>query len=138
MSIAACYSNMGNKEKAIYITESLVDSRKRARTSEEDRANFFPALLFSLSNLYGQEGRIKESIKACEQGLEVAREYNSLNFIPRLLHNLATGLRRIGEEEQIYKPHLIRAYHCAYAIGQTQIAKGIKEDAEKRFNIVID
>jgi transcriptional regulator with XRE-family HTH domain len=136
MAIAACCVYLEDKERAINIFESLVKSREKSRTSEEDRAIFFPVLLFNLSNLYGQAERVKESLKACEQGLAISKEYNNFRFVPRLLHNMASGLRLSGEEEQIYKPLLVRAYHCAYAMGQMGIAKTIKKEAKEKFGIL--
>ncbi|MCL2400649.1 MAG: helix-turn-helix transcriptional regulator [Defluviitaleaceae bacterium] len=136
MSIAAYYSKIGNREKAIHISDELIKSRENSQTSEEDRAIFFPALFFGLSNLLGQAGRIKDSLKACEKGLEISKEYNNFRFVPQLLHNKASGLRLQGEEEKIYKPLMVRAYHCAYAMGLTGVAKRIKEDAKNDFGIL--
>lgn len=135
LHISVCYSAIGDKERAIYIAEALIESREKSRTSEEDRAVFFPVLFSNLSNHYGQIGELKKSMEVCRRGLEISREYNNFRFVPKLLLNLASCLCLLGEEEQIYKPHVVRAYHCAYAMGLTKVAKDIKRDAEEHFGI---
>ena len=60
LSISFRYDVMGDKERAIYIVEALIENREKSRTTEEDRAVFFPVLFFNLSNQYGQMGEIKK------------------------------------------------------------------------------
>ena len=87
--------------------------------------------------MLGKANRYKESLAVCNNAIEICREYNRLRLVSIILHNMASCYRLLGEEEQIYKPHLIRAYHCAYAIGDNETANIIKKDAEKDFGIVI-
>jgi len=136
LSISFHYSALGDKERAVYIAETLIENREKSRTTEEDRVVFFPALFFNLSNQYGQMGEIKKSMEACRRGLEISREYNNFRFVPGLLFNLASGLCLSGEEEQMYKPYVVRAYHCAYAMGEMKVARDIKRDAEEYFGIL--
>ena len=71
------------------------------------------------------------------KAIKICRECSNLLYVPIILYNMANCLHLLGEEEQIYKPHIIRAYHCAYAIGDTRIAQIIKKDAEDDFGIII-
>ncbi|MCL2854521.1 MAG: hypothetical protein FWE21_02755 [Defluviitaleaceae bacterium] len=137
MSIAVRSNKIGDKDKAIYITEALINNRENLRTSEDDKASFLPALLFNLSNYLGQAGKIRESLQACDKGLEICREYNRFDLTPVLLHNKATNQRMLGEEERMYRTHLIRAYHSANAMGQFDVAEEVKKDAEESFGINI-
>ena len=128
-------SKIGQKDRAIAITEAVIESRENSRTSEEDRAKLFPALLFNLSNYLGQSGKIKEALKVCSRAIEVCREYNNLKFVPEILFNMAYSYHALGEQEQVYKIQLVRAYHCAYAMGENETAKLIKKYAEEDFGI---
>jgi len=135
--IASRYSRMGDHEKAINIMQLLIDGRESSKTSEDDRAKLFPALMFNLSNHLGKAGRLKEAQDVCEKAIKVCREYNSLRVIPKILLNLASCLRMQGEEKRVWEVHLFRAYYAAYAHGSTELGKEIKENAEKNFGVVI-
>lgn len=127
----------GETGRAIAMNKAVIENRKNSRTSEEDRALLFPSLMSNLSTLLGKAGEYKESLKLCEEAIEICREYNNLRTVPILLNNMASCMRLLGEEEAVYKPHLIRAYHCAYAMGNFKTADIIKKDAEEDFGIVI-
>jgi len=128
-------SALGRFEHAISLTKAIIESRERIRVSEEDKAHLLPVLLFNVSTMLGREEKFKESLKYCTDALEAAREYNNFRLVPGILYNMASCYRILGEEEHIYKTHLMRAYHCAYAIGDNRIAKIIKNDAECSFGI---
>jgi len=126
---------LGETERAISINEAIIKNRENIRASEEDKAKLLPAIMFNMSNLLGQSGKHKEALKYCNTALDISREYNNLLSVPGILYNTACSLKLLGEEERVYKPHLQRAYHCAYAIGDTENANIIKNDAEKYFGI---
>ena len=135
--IAIRLNSMGERDRSINLTRSIIESRENSRVSEEDKADIFPALMANLSTMLGVTGKFKESLTCCNQALEICREYNNLRFIPNILYNIASCHRKMGEEEQTYKPYLVRAYHCAYAIGNNVVANIIKSDAEKNFGIAL-
>ena len=137
VEIAGRLSIMGERDRAITLTKAIIESREESRTSEEDRTTLFPALMTNLSTMLGKAKRYKESIAICNEAIEICREHNRLRLVPVILYNMASCYHLLGEEEQIYKPHLIRAYHCAYAIGDNEAANIIKKDAEDRFDITI-
>jgi len=128
---------MGERDRAIALKVSMIESRENLRASEEDKAKTLPALMSNLSTMLGKAGRYKECLKYCERAIEICREYNNFRLVPKILNNMASALKDLGEEEQIYKPHLVRAYHCAYAMGYTETARIIKKDAEEDFGIII-
>ena len=133
--LALRLNNSGEKERAITITKAIIESRDSIRASEEDKATHLPSLTFNLSNYLGQAGRYKESLDYCDKAIKVSREYGNLGTVPRILHNMASCYRLLGEEQQVYKTYLVRAYHCAYAIGDNEVANNIKKDAEAKFGI---
>lgn len=137
IEMAGNYSKMEDKDSAICITQAIIESRENSRTSEEDRARLFPALMFNLSNYYGQSGRVKEALKACNQAIEICREYSNFNDVPAILLNTASCHYLLGEQHHIYKTHLLRAYHTAYAHGDFELGKRIKADAKRDFDITI-
>ena len=125
----------GEEDRAISMVKAVIGSRNNSRTSEEDRASLFPVLMSNLSTMLGRAGRHKESLDVSNEAIEICREYNNLRFLPKILYNIACSYLRIGEEEWIYRPHLVRAYHCAYAMGDIYGAKIIEKDAKKDFGI---
>ena len=126
---------VGEKERGIALSQALVASRENIQASEEDKAVLFPAIMSNLSTMLGQTGRYKESLHYCETALKICRENNNAMYIPVLLHNMASCMCLLGEVEAIWKPHLVRAYYCAYAIGNTNAGEIVKESAEKDFGI---
>jgi len=137
VEISIRYARVGENEKAIKLTESMIKSREASRTSEEDRAKLFPALMFNLSNYLGQTGNTKEALKICTQAIEICREYNNLIYVPQILLNIASCYHVLGEQEHIYTTYLVRAYHAAFAIGENELGKSIKKYAEEDFDVLI-
>jgi len=137
IDLAGRLSKIGERDRAIALQMAVIDNRKKSRTTEEDRAALFPVIMSNLSTVFGHAGRYKESLKICNEAIEICREYNNLRFVPKILYNMAYGHFYLGEEEQIIKPIVVRAYHCAYAIGDTKAANTIKKDAEKNLGITI-
>ena len=133
--IANKLNEQGKVREAVTITKDLIANRRNINATEEDKASFSPVLMFNISTMLGRNGEYKESLKYCTEALEISREFNNLRVIPWILYNMASCYRFLGEEEQIYKTHLVRAYHCANAIGDFNAAKQIKSDAEKDFGI---
>ena len=58
-------------------------------------------------------------------------------MIPMLMYNMACGYHLTGEDEQAYKPLLLKAYYCALAIDDCETAEIIQQDAEETFNILL-
>jgi len=135
MCIAKAMNEVGNKEASIYITETLLANRKRLRTSEEDEAVFLPVLCFNLSSNYGRLDRYEEALRVAESGLDICKEYNNFWHVPSLLLNIAYSHYFLGEKEPVYKTLLIRAYHCAFALGRDELAENIKKYAKEEFGI---
>ncbi len=135
--MAICLYEEGRAETAIFILEAIIKSRGAAMTSEEDKGAIFPGLMFNLSNILGREKMLKESLKVCNEAIELCREYNNLRSVPQILYNMACNYYMLGEEEQVYKIYLTRAYHCAYAQGSNHLAGMIKKDAENNFGVKI-
>jgi len=135
VSLAGKLFNMKEIDRAISITQETIAGRENFRTSEEDVAILFPPLMSSLSTMLGSVGRYKECLAVCDRTMEICRDYSKFRYIPVILHNKASCHMHLGEEEAIYKPHLLRAYHSAYAMGLTKTAQTIKKCAERDFGI---
>lgn len=137
LSIASCLGALGEHDRAIEITKGLIDSRKNAKVSEEDKVALFPSLYFSLASIYLSAGEYKEALNACSKAVDQCREYNNLLRIPEVLFCMADCYYKLGEEEHIYKTHLTRAYHVAYAIGRNKAAASIKERSLSKYGVII-
>jgi len=135
--MAQCLTVMGEHERAILMIKSMIDSRENAKVSEEDKVALFPSLYHALSNAYRVASKYKEALYSCQTAIDTSREFNNLLRIPEMLFLMAVCYFKLGEEDHIYKPHFVRAYHVAYAIGRNKAAITIKEDAHKNYNVVI-
>ena len=91
--------------------------------------------MINISTMLGRIGEYKESLKYCEEAIDISTEYNNLRVVPWLLYNMASCHRMLGEEEQIYRTYLVRAYHCACAFKDFEAAQIIKIDASNDFGI---
>jgi len=137
IEIASRYFSNRQESKAIVLTQAIIESRDRIRASEEDKAIFLPALMSNLSTMLGKVGRYKESLHYCNRAVDISREYNNFRLVPLLLYNAATSHYLLGEEKCVYKTEIIRAYHCAYAMGQYDVAKMIKKSAKAELGFII-
>ena len=137
LKIASCLAVLKKYDRAVLMVQAMIDGRESAKVSEEDKAILFPSLHYTLALILGEAGKYKESLKACQNAIEVCREYNNLRRIPEMLCCMAGCYHKLGEEEHIYKTHLVRAYHVAYGIGRNDAAAMIKEDALKYYGVVV-
>ena len=137
LCMAECMEAMGECDRAITMLQAIIGNHEKARTSEMDKALIIPSLYFVLSRILRTAGRIKEALSACDYAIEISRNYNNYRHIPQMLFCLADCYYKLGEEEHIYKTHIVRAYHSAYAIGRNEIATTIKEEALKNYGIVV-
>jgi len=126
LDMAACLSVFKEYDRAIILVQSMLDGRENSKVSEEDKAALFPSLFYALASLLRSAGKYKEALGACEKAVEACREYNNLKRIPEMLFCMADCYHKLGEEEHIYKTHLVRSYHVAYGIGRNDAAAAIK------------
>ena len=135
--MAECMAALGEHDRAAAMVQSMINNRENNRTSEEDKTILFPSLFFVLSRILRSAGKYRDALRACDNAAEACREYNNLRNIPEILCLMADCYHKLGEEEHIYKTHLIRAYHVAYGIGRNDAAAAIKKDALKNYGIVV-
>ncbi|MCL2527070.1 MAG: tetratricopeptide repeat protein [Defluviitaleaceae bacterium] len=137
LGMAGCLAAMKEYHRAISMVQSIIDTSENSKVSEEDKVSIFPALYFMLAQVLTSAGRYKEALKACDKAVEISRDYNNLRRIPEMLFCMADCYFKLGEEEHIYKTHLVRAYHVAYGIGRNDAAAFIKKEAHERYNITV-
>ncbi|MCL2570934.1 MAG: helix-turn-helix domain-containing protein [Defluviitaleaceae bacterium] len=137
LCIAGCLAAMEEHDRAISIVQSMINGRESNKVSEEDKIILFPSLYFALTCVLRGAGRYKEALRACIDAVDVCREYNNLKQIPEMLFYMADCYHRLGEEDHVYKTHLIRAYHVAYGIGRNDAAAVIKENALKYYGVIV-
>ncbi|MCL2565777.1 MAG: helix-turn-helix transcriptional regulator [Defluviitaleaceae bacterium] len=135
--IAINLFEIGEKERAIDLLKGIIASRKEIQASEEDMGILFPPLMATLSTFLGRAGRIRESLKICNEALDISREYNNARCVPSILYNIASGEDLLGVDKNKVKERLLEAYYCANALGRYVTASVIKKDAEESFGITI-
>ena len=136
-AIANRLYKIGETDRSIALAKGLIENRKNFHTSEEDRAILFPLLMTNLSTSLGKSGKITEALKVCNEALYISREYNNLKYIHHILYNFAHCYKASGEDDQVCKAYVVRAYYSACAIGYTKDADIIKNDAKKSFGITL-
>ena len=136
-NIASRLFAIGETQRAITIVQSIVNAKLNHRIFASDLAAALPSLYYNLSNFYGKIDKIEESLEACETALKMCHKANDYRLVPKILLNMATCTQLMGEEEQIWKTYLVRAYHTAYGHGNTAFAKRIAGYAEEDFGITI-
>ena len=137
IELASRYFSTGCEEKAISLAESIIESRHNIHASEEDRASLLPALMSNLSTMLGRVGRYEESLRYCNMAKDISTMYSDYRLLPLLLFNSASCQYHLGEEKHVYRTELIRAFHCANAMGQYETAKTIKENAKLSLGVTI-
>jgi len=138
INLAYRYSATGRLHQAILITRQLIANREKYITGEEEKNESMLGLFANLSTMLGKIGEFKECVDACNRGMELCGKAKDYRVKPRLLYDQAYAYHDLGEEEQIYKPLLIRAYHMARGMSQHNYANTIKNDAEKELGIIIE
>jgi len=122
---------LGELDRAIKMYKAIIEARENANTSAEDKGTLFPPLLFNLSTLLRESRRLNEALKYSNMAREMCIEYNNMRLMPRILFIIAKSLLEMKEEENVYKTYLVRAYHCAYAIGDNETGASIKKYADE-------
>jgi transcriptional regulator with XRE-family HTH domain len=135
--LASRLSAIGETSRALALQKALIQNIENSYLTEDDKADLLPSLMSNHSTTLGKAGKFKECKKICEEAIEICKEYNNLFFVPKILYVLANSIKDLGEEEQIFKPYIVRAYIFANTIGDFDMAKHIKKDAEKEFGIII-
>lgn len=124
-------------DEAINLLKSLIKRHDTVSLNEEDKAYILPAVMSNLSTMLGRLKRYKESKEYCLQGIKVCEEFQEFRLIPVLHYNLASCLRFLKEERQVYTTHIVRAYYGARLMNQHELAEKIKAAAEnpEKFNM---
>ena len=128
---------LGEQDKALAMLQTMINKRNDSRVSEEDKGLVMPFLHYILAGMLRKIGKYKEALRACDDAVGIAREYNNLVRIPEMLFYMANCYHKLGEEEHIIRTHLVRAYHVAYSIGRNEIAALIKEKALEHHSIIV-
>ena len=133
--MAECYAAQGEFGRAVDMVQGMINTRQKRQVSEEDKAVVLPFLHIILAGVLRRADRCKEALAACREAVDICREYNNLRRIPEMLVLLADCYHKLGEEEHVYKTHLVRAYHAAYAMGRNDLAKAIKGKALELYHV---
>ena len=136
--MANCYEKKMDYVSAIEIYTSLMDNRKKLGILHQDKGYMLSSIMYNLSNLFGRSGKYREALKVCNEALEICEDYKVFEVVPRLLYGIANAYYYLKEDEVIYKPYIIRAYHTAMAHRDFFVANFIKNDAKEDFGIVIN
>ena len=127
--LALVHSRLGNAEIAIDMLQGIAVGleSKRLRISHQEKEMIFPAPLVNLFRLLVQTNRYDEAVNICRIALDIGRELYIFHFHPETTFALAISLMHTGKPQDEYLPLLVRAYHGACGIGQTELAAKIKE-----------
>jgi len=128
-------NDMNDMNRSLKMLEALIKNRDSSLIDEIERARLYPTLYLSLSIILTKMGKHDEALTACQTALKICRKYQNFIHSPQIQHYLAYSHFMLGEEERIYRPHLERAYHCAYAMGLYDLGEKIKKSAEEDFSI---
>ena len=137
IEIADRMNKIGEYDRSEVFIKKLTENMERFRISEEDKAVLFPLLMLNFCTNLCESEKFQEALEICNKAEEISMAYDNFKYIPRILHNIATCYKELGEDEQVYKPYLVRAYHFAHTIGDNKEANIIKNNAKESFNIVL-
>lgn len=127
--IAAVYFFMNNNSRAIEVLQALYERRGLFQITEEDNVKSWPLIVTNLSSFLIAEARYDESLELLNEALEFCRESEEMWLIPDVLLNMAKVYKLLEEDVDVYKPLLVRAYHCAHAIGRNLLTEEIRDVA---------
>lgn len=132
IEIAWIISEAGNRDRAIYITKSLIESRQNISASPEDMAHLLPALMSNVATMLGKVERYNESLKYCQMAMDICEEFQEFRLMPKLLYMAASCYRLLGDDKEKWLSYITRAYYCALGNRQYKKAQIIKKDAEDK------
>ena len=122
-SMSAHLFEMGEHDRAIAISKTIIENKDNIRVTDIDKSHTLPWLMSGLAWKLGNANRHKEALKTCKDAISISHEYGKFGNIPELTYYMAISHYKLGEEEAIWKTCLVRAYHCAHAMGKSELAK---------------
>lgn len=134
--IAICWSEEGNRRRAIEIYRQLIQYVQSHFASCEVGEVMLPLTAYNYSRLLGQEGRYEEAIEIAELGRQCCVKYNKCRFLGGLLLNIACCLHDIGEDKKS-KELLIDSYYVNKAMNVMKNCEIIRKYARENLKIEI-
>lgn len=132
--IALCYSNAGQKRKAIDIYRQLL---KYIEKNDQELAKFaghYCLVAHNLAICLGTERNYKEAIEISEKGSQVCVEYGDYQFLPGFLAIMAECLYFTGEKEESAALYF-QAYYTYKAFKDETNCAIIKQEVKKYLNL---
>ncbi len=134
-SIALWYKKAGDRKRGIEILYALRDYYDKHIVNLEEALRTEGLILYNLSSMLGLEGRYRECIEVCEQGIRLARTTGRCGDFGGTLYNYAWALVKQGrpEDREKARTHLRHAIHVAQAMGDEELAAHCIRFARENF-----
>lgn len=138
-NISVAYSELGNDQKAIEVSEESYQALKQSYVEDFQRVILQITLLCNLSNWYSSADDFEKSYQYAQEGIKLCRKYKLGNALSHLLYTLAWNKEHLIEVG-VLSPELKReclmdfmqAYYVASAIQATYMEQFILNHVKEK------
>jgi len=125
-------SCVGAHEKAISLAQSLINNKSvKARFAMDSSDYLYAYAMFDLTHAYWMAGMYNEAFDMATKALRHCINENLLSSMCYINRQFAEASKMLGEEESLYMPYFMRAYHLAVLTQNTHeiitIRKKVKD-----------
>ncbi|MCM1106360.1 MAG: helix-turn-helix domain-containing protein [Blautia sp.] len=134
--IAVISYGQGEQTEAKRLLFLLRDYMEEKWTDPEERAMWYPGILYQLSVWMGNDGRVDKQMEFCELGIALCLRYDRLALLPQLLSVKGCTLAAAGQRGQA-GPVLKQAHLLLQIVGDSAGAETLREKARNLFQMEI-
>lgn len=116
--IAVCYEKLGERETAIQILKTILDSYKKSKVKEEYHSFAISLVMVNYLEYLGRQGNYKEALDEIEKVLKMQLEFQRGSMIPYLIYAKGWNLLKMEENQMTEekKELCMKYYRQAYWI----------------------
>lgn len=135
-NIANCYSDMGDRKKAIEIYYGIKEYYDTKIINIEEVMRTKPMIMYNLAKALILEKRLNEAMGICDLNIEASIRYKRSAYLPNTLYLKAYAYVEQNSEGDIdlAKKYIADAYYAAFALHNQEILNCCREFIKECFD----
>jgi tetratricopeptide (TPR) repeat protein len=116
IAMAELYARDGESGKAIHLLKKLAEGVKKNHVDEREKAVSLSPIFYNLTNYLGLSGNYEETLKICDEAMEICIKNNVSWELPLFAFNKACALHFLNRLDECEKL-LRQAYYGCQLMG---------------------